>query len=204
MMPVSILRRTCVPAIAVLLLAGGATLVGQRGGGARGGGARGARTSVNRSFGGGGASRSFSGAGADRSFGGASASRSVSGTSGSRSVSGANVNRNFNSANVNRNFNSANVNRNFNNVNVDRDINVDGHYGGWGDACCYHPVARAAGVAAAAATTAAVVGSVVNTLPPACSEVNVNGVPYQQCGSTWYQPQFVGTTVNYVVVNSPR
>ena len=25
-----------------------------------------------------------------------------------------------------------------------------------------------------------------------------------QCGSTWYQPQYAGTTVQYVVVNPPR
>jgi len=32
----------------------------------------------------------------------------------------------------------------------------------------------------------------------------VNGFAYQQCGSTWYQPQFAGTTTTYVVVNAPR
>jgi len=155
----SILRRGHVPAIVVLLVAGGVTLVGQRG----------ARTSVHRGS------------------GGASASRSVG------------------SANVSRNVSNVNVNRNVTNVNVNRDVDVDGgRYGGWGDACCYHPAARAAAVTAAAVTTAAVVGSTVHTLPPACSAVNVGGVAYQQCGSTWYQPQFAGTTVNYVVVNPPR
>jgi aquaporin Z len=29
------------------------------------------------------------------------------------------------------------------------------------------------------------------------------GVTYQQCGSVWYQPQFVGTGTTYVVVNAP-
>jgi len=121
-----------------------------------------------------------------------------------RNFNNVDANRNINNANVNRNFNNVNVNRNINNVNVDRDINVNGRYGGWGDGCCYHPVATAAAVTAAAATTAAVVGSVVHTLPPACSAIDVNGVTYQQCGSTWYQPQFVGTTVNYTVVNPPQ
>lgn len=27
---------------------------------------------------------------------------------------------------------------------------------------------------------------------------------YQQCGSTWYQPQKLGMTTTYVVVNEPR
>jgi len=31
----------------------------------------------------------------------------------------------------------------------------------------------------------------------------VNGVAYQQCGSTWYEPQYSGTNVQYVVVNAP-
>jgi hypothetical protein len=44
----------------------------------------------------------------------------------------------------------------------------------------------------------------VTTLPPACAAVMVGGITYQQCGSTWYQPQFVGTTANYVVVNAPQ
>lgn len=113
-----------------------------------------------------------------------------------RSSARTNVNRNKN-VNVNRN-----VNRNVN-VNVDRDVHVHGgYYGG----CCYnrHPVATAAAVTATAMVTAAVVGSIVNTLPPSCTMVMVNGFAYQQCGSTWYQPQIAGSSTTYVVVNSPR
>jgi hypothetical protein len=51
--------------------------------------------------------------------------------------------------------------------------------------------------------TAAVVGSMVNTLPPSCTVVMANGVTYQQCGGTYYQPQFVGGATSYVAVNSP-
>jgi len=111
------------------------------------------------------------------------------------SVNRGNVNRNAN-VNSNRNVN-VNSNRNVN-VNVHHDVDVHGGY--YGGGCCYHPVATAAAVM----VTAAVVGSVVNTLPPACSVVVVNGFTYQQCGSTWYQPQFVGTSTTYVVVNAPR
>ena len=32
----------------------------------------------------------------------------------------------------------------------------------------------------------------------------VNTVTYQQCGNTWYQPQFSGTSTTYVVVNPPK
>lgn len=158
----------------LLLLFATGTMIGQRGGGGRA--ARGsAQTSVNRG-------------------------------------DNANVNRNAN-ANVNRNANvnqNANINRNVNvndnrNVNINRDVDVNvrgGYYGGGG--CCYHPVATAAAVTAATVATAAVVGSMVNTLPPSCSAVSVGGLTYQQCGSTWYQPQFVGSSTSYVVVNAPR
>jgi hypothetical protein len=115
------------------------------------------------------------------------------------------VNKNSNTnhnTNVNRNTNT-NVNRNTN-VNVDRNVNVNTHRDvdidvdvdhGW------NPVATVAAVA----VTAAVVGSIVNTLPPSgCYPVQIGPTLYQQCGSYWYQPQYYGTTVQYVVVNPPR
>ncbi len=106
----------------------------------------------------------------------------------------ANVNRNANinrSANVNRNAN-VNVNRDAN-VNVNRHVDVDVNRG-WN-----HPV----GTAVAIGATAAVVGSIIYSLPPSCSMVQVGGATYQQCGSTWYQPRYAGSSVQYVVVNSP-
>jgi len=126
------------------------------------------------------------------------------------SVNRSNVNRKANrNTNVNRN---ANVNRNTNvnrnrNVNIDRDIDIDidvDRRGGYHGGCCYHPVATAAAVTATAMVTAAVVGSMVNTLPPSCSTVIVNGFAYQQCGNTWYQPQLSGSSTTYVVINAPR
>lgn len=98
------------------------------------------------------------------------------------------VNKNTN-VNVNSNKNT-NVSVN-SNRHVDIDVDVDRGF---------HPVATAAAVV----TTAIVVGAVVNTLPPACSQVLVGNVVYQQCGGYWYQPQYVGSSVTYVVVNPPR
>jgi hypothetical protein len=66
------------------------------------------------------------------------------------------------------------------------------------------PVARTAAAVGTAAVTAAVVGSVVRTLPAGCSSVMVGNVAYQQCGTTWYQPTYSGTTVSYTVVNPPQ
>ena len=57
----------------------------------------------------------------------------------------------------------------------------------------------AVAVGAAVAVTSAVIGSMVNTVPANCVPVNYGGMVYQQCGSTWYQPQ--GS--QYVVVNPP-
>lgn len=123
-----------------------------------------------------------------------------------RAQANTSVNRN---ANVNRNVNqNVNVNRNTNvNVNRNVNVNVNNNYRGgvyYGGGCCYHPVATAAAVTATAVVTAAVIGSMVNTLPPSCSSVIVNGIGYQQCGSTWYQPQFSGGNTTYIVVNAPR
>lgn len=110
-----------------------------------------------------------------------------------------NVNKNVNhNVNSNRNVN-VNTNRNVN-VNTNRHVDIDVDV----DRRDYHPVATAAAVGATMAVTSAVVGSMVRTLPPACSAVFVNGITYQQCGGVWYQPQYAGSSVQYVVINPPR
>lgn len=121
-------------------------------------------------------------------------------------VNTANVNRNtnVNTANVNRNtnVNATNVNRNVNvnstNVNVNRNVNVN-------TGCCYNNVG-VGGAVAAGVVAGAVVGSAIaaSALPPACSAVVVNGVTYKNCGGAWYQPQYSGSQVTYIVVNPPR
>ncbi len=145
-----------------------------RGGGGGGGGARAAG-----SGGGGGARAAGSGGGAARQSAQVDNTKADARTNNVRSTS-------------------------VNNVNVDRDVNVnvEGIHGG----CChggwdndYHPVATAAAVGTAVAVTSAVVGSMVRSVPPSCVPVNYGGMVYQQCGSTWYQPQ--GS--QYVVVNPP-
>lgn len=103
------------------------------------------------------------------------------------------VNKNTN-VNSNKNTNvNVNSNKNTNvNVNSNRhvDVDVDVDRG-------FHPVATVATVA----VTAAVIGSMTPSLPPSgCVPVMVGNVLYQQCGPNWYQPQYVGTSVQYVVV----
>lgn len=104
--------------------------------------------------------------------------------------------RDVRSTNVrNTSVNNVNVKKNTNvNVNVDNDR----HHGGWDND--YHPIATAAAVTATVAVTSAVVGSIVRSVPPNCVPVNYGGMVYQQCGNTWYQPQYVGPQVQYVVV----
>lgn len=100
-----------------------------------------------------------------------------------------------------------------NNVNIDNsrdvNVNVDGNNHG----CCwgggynddYHPIGTAVAVTAAAVTTAAVIGAIVspNQMPSNCVQVIRYNTTYMQCGSTWYQPQYQGSNVTYVVVNQP-
>jgi hypothetical protein len=113
---------------------------------------------------------------------------------GGNSNRSANVNSNKNT-NVNSNKNvNVNSNKNVNvnsNRNVNVDVDVDNHH---------HPVGTAVAIGATVAVTAAVVGSMTTTLPPACRVVMVNGLAYQQCGTVWYQPQYVGSSVQYVVI----
>lgn len=92
---------------------------------------------------------------------------------------------------------NTNVNRNTN-VNVNRNVNVSAN------PRPHHPVATGVAVGATVAVTAAVVGSMVTTLPPSCVPHVYAGVTYQQCAGTYYQPQYSGTSVTYVVVDPPR
>jgi hypothetical protein len=98
------------------------------------------------------------------------------------------------------NVRSGSVNNvNNQNVNVNRNVNVQGNGGGGGWDNDYHPVAAAAVIGGAMAVTSAAIGSMHTTVPASCVPVNHGGMVYQQCGSTWYQPQ--GS--QYVVVNAP-
>ena len=163
---------------------------GGGGGGGRGGGGGG---------GGGGAHAAPSGGGGGARAGGGGGGGDRAAASGATRQN-AQVN-NAKADTRTNNVRSTSVN-NVNNVNVDRNVNVNANNSG----CCnsgwdndYHPVATAAAVGAAVAVTSAVVGSMVQTVPPSCVPVNYGGMVYQQCGSTWYQPQ----GPQYVVVNPP-
>lgn len=93
--------------------------------------------------------------------------------------------------------------------NTNVNVNVNNHGGGGGHHDDYHHddhhhnilgdvvVGTITGLAIGAIVTAA-------SMPPACSDVVIGGVVYRQCGSTWYQPYYQGTTVQYIVVNPPR
>ena len=136
-------------------------------------------------------------AGAQRVRAGGAATATRSTASVNRSASGGNYGGSYNRTasasrtTVNRN---ATVNQN---VNVSRNVNVDVDHG-----CCGNGQALA--VAGAVAVTAAAVGTVAHSIPPSCTAVVSGGVTYQQCGSTWYQPQYAGTSVTYVVTNPPQ
>ena len=98
--------------------------------------------------------------------------------------------------------NNVNTGDRYTNIETDGDWNGGGCWGG-SCGCCHHPVAAGIAVGAAAAVTAAAIGSTVYALPSGCSTVIVNGITYNDCGGTWYQPQFVGTETTYIVVDDP-
>lgn len=105
--------------------------------------------------------------------------------------------------NINRNTN-VNVNRNVNvNVKGDRRYYDGRHYYNYDHYHHHHDVGRAWAIGA---LTGLVVGTVIASasMSPSCGTVYVNGYPYRQCGNTWYQPQYSGSQVNYIVVNPPR
>ena len=104
----------------------------------------------------------------------------------------------FNRTDVNR----TDVNRNTN-ISSSRNVNVNvegnDHWNDWDD----HPVATGAAVAAGVALTSAAIGSIAYSVPPSCVPQMVGDVTYQQCGDVWYQPQYAGSNVQYVVVSPP-
>jgi hypothetical protein len=103
------------------------------------------------------------------------------------------------------------VNNNNVNVNVNKNTNVNtnvhgggGYYGppgGYYGPPRYGP--SPAAVVVGAVATAVVVGAVVASLPPSCTDIIANGVLYHNCGGNYYQPQYVGGNVTYVVVAHP-
>ncbi|HEX7853753.1 MAG TPA: hypothetical protein VF503_08675 [Sphingobium sp.] len=171
--------------------------------------------------GGGGGGVARAGGGGRIAQGGAGAGRPAGGM-GIRSSSNANIGNRGGNMNGNRNNNNRNINNNVNrNVNVNN-VNVNrGYYGGGGG--CYGcgwdnndgfgaglavgaVTGAVVGAAAASSHSTTVVvspGSVVTTLPSGCGAVAVNGMTYQRCGSVWYEPRYVGSSVQYVVVNQP-
>ncbi len=110
---------------------------------------------------------------------------------------------NINSGNrTNVNVNSGNrTNVNVNTVNrTNVNVNVNGGYhGGYYGGGYYHSGPSVGAVVA----TAIVVGAIVSSLPPNCTTIMANGFAYQQCGGTYYQPRYAGSSVTYVVVNRP-
>lgn len=96
------------------------------------------------------------------------------------------------------------VNNNVRNVNVNN-VNIDNHggWGGYGYDDHYHPIAAGVAIGAAAAVTSAVIGSMMYSLPPACAPRPYGGMTYYYCNGAWYQPQYQGDQVTYIVVNAP-
>jgi len=82
---------------------------------------------------------------------------------------------------------------------VHRDVDVYGYRGGY-----YNRWGYPAGAAAAGAVAGLAIGTAVAALPTSgCDSIVYGGVAYTRCGSTYYQPVYRGTAVQYVVVAPP-
>ncbi|MSQ99560.1 MAG: hypothetical protein EXR85_09755 [Xanthomonadales bacterium] len=104
---------------------------------------------------------------------------------------------------MNRNVN-VNGNDDMNrNVYVNDDNRYDDYHGGGYYGGDYYPAAAGLAVGVAVGVAAAAIGSQAYSLPEGCSTYNYDG-PYYQCGNVWYQPQYQGSDVTYVVVNQPQ
>lgn len=191
------------------------------GGGMRGGGMSrgGARPSISRPSGGFGGSRPGGG------FGGGSRPGGGIGNigAGNRPNIGAGNRPNVGAGNNGRSLDRNNSISGGNRINgadrvsnrpIDRgdintgDIDIDGGYGSWGGCCGGWGAAAAGAVVGAAAASSwygwgAPVGTVVYSVPSDCVVSVVNGISYQNCGGTYYEPQFSGTDVSYVAVSPP-
>lgn len=187
--------------LATLVMFSGAVLLHPAPSEARPGMRGGAATSVSRPHGGAGGG----GAQMANRGGAAGAGSQVSGgnrVSGGTSVSGG---TRVNGGTTVRGGNTVNTG----NVRVGNDVNVNvdnrGGWGGYGYDDHYHPVATGVAIGATAAVTSAVVGSMMYSLPPACSPRPYSGMTYYYyyCGNVWYAPQYQGDQVVYVVVNAP-
>lgn len=126
----------------------------------------------------------------------------MSGSGGHRAPGGegaahTSVNRDFNNASLIKTASASMTGRAGGNSDIDFDLDydVDAHW---------HPAAHAPVWIAGANAPATTIGSIAFLLPPSCVPTHVNTLSYYQCGSIWYQPQFAGTTVTYVVVAPPR
>lgn len=60
------------------------------------------------------------------------------------------------------------------------------------------------GAAAASSAPAVINETVVQVLPSSCTATVIGSVAYEQCGSVWYKPQYIGTGIQYVMVAPPK
>jgi hypothetical protein len=146
--------------------------------------------------------------GGGRSVQGAGPSSVRSGNANANRNANANVNRNANvnqNANVNRNANvnqNTNVNRNTN-VNVNSNTNVNVHHdydNDWDNGGAFIAGAVVGGITGAAIASSNQT-TVITTLPSGCATVIINGISSYNCGGVYYQPQYSGSSVTYVIIS---
>ena len=126
-----------------------------------------------------------------------------------RGATAGNINRGAASGSLNRDIAGVNRNVNVNNINRNADVHgwgnhywVDDNHWGWGSFAA-GAAAGATGAAVGAAAAAPATGTVVMTLPPACTPVETAGGALYTCGGAYYQPAYHGSQLVYQVVQQP-
>jgi hypothetical protein len=81
----------------------------------------------------------------------------------------------------------------------------EGYHGGYrGEYYSGSSAYPTGGVAAGMVIGATMTAAAFNAQKSSCSSLVVNGMTYQRCGSTWYQPSYQGGSVTYIVVSPPQ
>jgi hypothetical protein len=76
-------------------------------------------------------------------------------------------------------------------------------YWGWYGYAPYHYYYPTTTYSEVKQTVPAEVGTVVNDIPEDCKPETVNEINYKICGVNWFEPQYSGTEIEYIIVDPP-
>lgn len=106
---------------------------------------------------------------------------------------------------VNRDFNTASLSNSHTVTTTNRDLDLSPNAAvGYDSDGNWHLAVRGGAWGIATGVTTVAVGTAVFSLPTPGTTFLDGDITYQQCGSSWYQPQFDGPSVTYAVLAPPH